>query len=136
MAEFDWVGTRDASAQHCLPDAIDFRDRHGGDAIQAHNHDLVVRAAHLLADTWKTAIGAPDGLFGSMATIRLPSGFGTGLKAAQELRRRLLDEYRIQVPVNDLNGALWVRISAQMYNGLDEYERLADAILIERKNLS
>ena len=136
VAEFDWVGTRDASAQQALPAALDFRETFGDVAIRDHNHDLAVRAAHMLSDAWKTPIGAPDALLGSMAVVRLPSGLGTTQAHAFEVRRRLLDEYRIQTPVWALDGQLWLRISAQIYNGFAEYEALANAILTERRNAS
>jgi isopenicillin-N epimerase len=134
VAEFDWVGTRDASAQQSLPTALNFREAFGDEAVRQHNHDLIVRAAHMLSDAWKTAVGAPDDLLGSIAAIRLPSGLGTSQADAFEVRRRLLDEYRIQTPVWALGGELWLRISAQIYNGFSEYEALADAILTERRN--
>lgn len=136
VAEFDWVGTRDASAQQALPAALDFRETFGDEPIRQHNHNLAVRAAHLLSDAWKTPIGAPDALLGSMAAVRLPSGLGSTQAHAFEVRRRLLDEYRIQTPVWALDGQLWLRISAQIYNGIKEYEVLADAILTERRNAS
>jgi len=136
IAEFDWVGTRDASAQHALPDAIDFLDRFGDQDIREHNHALAVRAAHRLAEVWDTGIGGPDALLGAMAAIRLPSGLGNDDRAAIELRRRLLDEYRIQAPIRAWGRDLWVRISAQIYNDLGEYEKLGQAVLTERRNAS
>lgn len=134
VAEFDWTGTRDASAQHALPAALAFRERFGDAAVRKHNHDLVVRAAHLLAESWDTGIGAPDEQLGSMAAVRLPAGLGPGAGQAVELRRRLLEEYRIQVPVWSVRDALWLRISAQIYNTSEDYRALAEAVLTETRN--
>ena len=39
-----------------------------------------------------------------------------------------LHPYPIQVPVACAEGKLWVRISAQIYNRPEEYERLATAV--------
>ncbi len=36
----------------------------------------------------------------------------------------------LQVPVRVVNGELYVRISAHVYNELSEYKVLADAILV------
>ncbi len=41
----------------------------------------------------------------------------------------LSDILSLQVPCACWEGKLWVRISAQLYNTMDEYEALADAIL-------
>lgn len=136
VAEFDWVGTRDASAQQSLPTAIDFREKFGDAAVREHNHALTLEAGHFLASEWGTALGAPDDMLGSMVAVRAPSGLGTTTEHTIEMRRRLLDEYRIQVPVWALDGQLWVRISAQIYNHMDEYRSLAEAVLVERRNAS
>lgn len=127
-AEFEWVGTRDGSPHLCLPDALAFAERFGFERIRGHNHDLVNRAADLLVRRWGTERGAGPEMTGSMATIRLPAGFEPTLAAAQALRNRLIDEHRVQVPIRPLAGSLWCRISAQIYNEVEDYERLAEAI--------
>lgn len=134
VAEFDWVGTRDASAQLALPDALGFLDRFGAEAVARRNHDFVVAAGKRLAEAWGTGVGAPPGMTGSMLTVRLPDGLGTTQAQGIELRRRLLDERRIQVPVNALAGGLWARVSGQIYNEPSDIEALAEAVLAERRN--
>jgi hypothetical protein len=42
-----------------------------------------------------------------------------------------LDKHRIQVPFFTIKGTLWLRISAQAYNQMPDYERLAEAVLEE-----
>jgi isopenicillin-N epimerase len=59
-----------------------------------------------------------------MRLVQLP--FTT--ESPDGLRRKLWLEHRIDVPVNALAGGLWVRISAQIYNDMDDYRRLARAI--------
>ena len=134
LAEFDWVGTRDGSAQHSLPAALDFLDQYGIDAVRAHNHALALTAGKRLADAWGTETGAPASLTGSMVTVRLPDGYGSGLEVATELRLRLLHEDRIQTRINPLAGGLWARVSSQIYNDLAEIDRLAEAVLAKRPN--
>jgi isopenicillin-N epimerase len=45
------------------------------------------------------------------------------------LRHRLLVEARIEVQVHAYRNRLHARISAQIYNDLDQIERLATAVL-------
>lgn len=40
----------------------------------------------------------------------------------------LVDPSRIEVPVKCVQGRLYVRLSAHLYNQLSDYERLADAM--------
>lgn len=134
VAEFDWVGTRDASAQLALPDALSFLDRFGAEAVARRNHDFVVAAGRRLAEAWGTEVGAPPGLTGSMVTVRLPDGLGDTQAHGLEMRRRLLEERRIQVPINALAGGLWARVSGQIYNDTADIDALAEAVLVERRN--
>jgi len=134
VAEFDWVGTRDASPQLALPDALAFMERFGVDRVRKHNRDLALESGRRLAEAWGTEMGSAAALTGSMITVRLPDGLGTTQAGALELRRRLLDERRIQVPINALSGGLWARVSAQIYTQHSEIDALAEAVLVERRN--
>ncbi len=127
-AEFDWVGTRDASAQFALPDALAFIERLGGPDIKEHNRALAFDAALMLAGVWGTRTGAARDQTGSMAMVELPLGGPATRERAQEIRARLLDEHRVQVPINAIGARYWARISAQIYNDMDDYARLAAAV--------
>ncbi|MEM6742143.1 MAG: aminotransferase class V-fold PLP-dependent enzyme [Pseudomonadota bacterium] len=133
-AEFDYVGTRDASAQHALPAALDFMARFGVETLQARNHALAVEAGSRLAAAWGSETGAPAELIGAMAVVRLPYGAEGDFGAAQRLRDRLLDEDGIQVRLHPLAGGLWARVSLQIYNDLADIDRLAEAVLAKRPN--
>lgn len=124
VAEFDWTGTRDPSSYLAVPAALAFRQTFGDSRIKARNRALAEQAGAYLADAWKTRLGAPAGLAGSMRMIRLPLASGT----APDVRLKLWQDHRIDVPVNGLNGELWVRVSAQLYNEMDDYRRLAAAV--------
>jgi isopenicillin-N epimerase len=124
-AEFDWVGTRDPSAWLSVPAAIDFHERLGGAKLRERNAALAREQATLLAGVWQTERGAPDALTGSMAAVRLPLREATTTERALELRRKLFDDHRIEVPVTAFAGALWARISAHAYNRPADYARLA-----------
>ena len=125
LAEFDWTGTRDPSAWLAVPAAIDFHGQLGGPSLQARNTALARDAANLLAQQWRSERATSDPLTGSMAAVRLPASGAATPHRALELRRLLFDRHRIEVAINPFAGALWVRISAQAYNELRDYERLA-----------
>jgi isopenicillin-N epimerase len=124
-AQFDWTGTRDPSAWLAVPAAIDFHMRLGGPSLRARNTALARDAANLLVQRWRSERAAPDPLTGSMAAVRLPACGAATPRRALELRRLLFDRHRIEVAINPFGGALWVRISAQAYNELTDYQRLA-----------
>lgn len=127
-AEFDWVGTRDPSAWLASPAAITFMREVGLDAIRAWNHDLVWRAAHMLAERWGTTFEVPEQMVGCMATVPMPERFGTTKEEVVRLRDALLHEDGIEVQMHAWRGRPWTRLSAQIYNESGDFERLAAAV--------
>ena len=124
IAEFDWTGTRDPSAYLCVPAAIAFRKSFGDHKIKSRNSALAAEASAYLAKIWQTRVGGPEPSVTSMRLVQLPNINCS----ADELRVKLRRDHRIDVPVNALGGRLWVRISAQIYNEMDDYRRLALAV--------
>jgi isopenicillin-N epimerase len=127
LAEFDWTGTIDPTPFLCVPDGIACHARFGGPALMARNKDLALAAARLLAARWGTALGGPPEAFAAMVTVRLPAGEATP-EAGRALQRRLAEEHRIEAAIVAQSGSLWVRVAAQAYNALADYERLAAVI--------
>jgi len=125
--EFDWTGTFDPSAWLAVPEAIRFMASlvdGGWPEIMRRNRALALRGRDILIDALGIERPAPDNMLGSMAAIPLPDGNGEPLQDA------LLEQYRIEVPI-----APWpyapkrvLRISAQLYNEVSDYEKLAEAL--------
>jgi hypothetical protein len=67
-------------------------------------------------------------MLGAMATVRLPEFGPADRTTAVKLHDWLLDAHRIEGPVLLLSGSLWVRLSAPVYNGIEDYQRLGEAI--------
>jgi isopenicillin-N epimerase len=134
LAEFDWVGTRDPSNWLAVETALDFIETVGAESLRERNHALMCEAATLIGERWGAPVGAPFALLGAMATIGLPpqgqfSALPPTLESATKIRAHLWEEHRIEVPVTAFADRLWARISAQIYNELSDYHRLADALL-------
>ena len=49
-------------------------------------------------------------------------------RSAVEWRNLLRDDFSIEVQTLERDGAVWFRISRQLYNGMEDYERLAGAL--------
>jgi len=126
--EFDWTGTRDPTAWLALPSALAFYRSMGDGALRSRNHALAVTAAELMAKRWRTEVGAPAEMLGAMAVVRLPGRHPGTPAAAQAIHDQLWQKCHIEVPVMSLEQTLWVRISAQIYNDLDDYQQLVAGI--------
>jgi isopenicillin-N epimerase len=130
--ELDWVGSDDPSPWLCAPLALDLHEALGGAALREANHRLVAEGRQVLAEALGVDLPHPDDptLYGSMATVPLPGGFGPATPAAAlELNRRLFALHRVEVPAICWGGRLWVRISGfAAYNRPSDYARLAEAL--------
>jgi len=132
---FDWAGTFDPSAWFCVGEAIRFIGGllpGGWREVYRRNHALAVAARRTLCDQLQVEPPCPETLLGSMATIPLPDRFQrvppSGKIDREQLR--LYDEFGIEVPLMRFGQPprRWLRVSAQIYNSLAEYEYLGAAL--------
>ena len=133
IAEFDWTGTRDFTAALAAPAGIEFHRKLGGAALMARNQALAREAAMLLARIWQSETAGPLDGFAAMATVRLAVPGAADAERAKRLSRWLAEEHHIEAAIFPEGHALWLRVAAQAYNELGEYERLA--ALVATSNL-
>jgi len=133
--EFDWPGTFDPTACLCVPAALRFMASladGGWPEVMRRNRELALRARDLLCDQLGIDKPAPDEMLGSMAAIPLPDGpTYVPTLFSDPLQDALLFERQIEVPI-----VPWpsqpkrvLRVSAQLYNTIEEYETLARALV-------
>ncbi len=126
--EFDLVGTRDPSAYLATPAALAMREEFGEQAIRDYNHTLAWQAANALAGRWGTRWTAPESMVGSMASVPLPAHLGATRDDAAGLRDALLFEDGFELHVQARHGSLRLRLAAQVYNDMSDFERLGEAV--------
>ncbi|MGQ0740952.1 MAG: aminotransferase class V-fold PLP-dependent enzyme [Alphaproteobacteria bacterium] len=126
LAEFDWVGTRDPSPWLCFDAAVQAHDWFGGQSLMARNNALALQAGDYLEKRLKAPRAARGSLQSAMTSLRLAPK--ATVEQTIELRRALETQYGIEAPFFPFQGELWLRASAQIYNEMDDYVRLAAAV--------
>lgn len=138
LTEFDFQGTADYTSFMAIPEALMFMSGllpGGWPALMNHNHNLCIQGRNLLCERLDITPPAPDGMIGSICTLILPERFGPvparATKYHDATQDDILQQYRIQVPFWGIptSPARYMRISAQAYNSLAQYEYLADALI-------
>ncbi len=131
--EFDWTGTDDPTAYLCVPAAVSFLEKllpAGLPALMVRNRALALAARELLCRELSVPVPSPADTIGSLAAVPLPDGPGgrAGKRDPQELE--LFDRFHIEVPIMPWPAPpkRLIRVSAQAYNGIDDYQRLASAL--------
>jgi isopenicillin-N epimerase len=138
--EFDWTGTQDPTAWLTVPMAIDYLAGlvpGGWPALMARNRALALEARRLLCAAVGTEPACPEEMIGSIASVILPDNrtVETGWRVRDPVQGRLFEAWGIEVPIMRWPAPpkRMVRVSAQLYNHLPQYVRLAEAL---RKELA
>ena len=134
--EHDWTGTRDPSAWLAVPSAIRVMGSMlpgGWSELRDRNRNLLLAGRRVVCEMLEIEPPCPESMIGSLASVPLPDGKGEGIHELfpfDALQKELFTECRIEVPV-----IAWparpnrlLRISAQLYNTLDQYVYLAQAL--------
>ncbi len=135
--EFDWTGTDDPTTYICVGKSIEYLGGlvdGGWPAIRARNRALALAGRTILCEALEQPAPSPESMIGSLAAVLIPDGKSTvksGPLKTDPLQDALLFQHRIEVPI-----VPWprppkrlCRISAQLYNDLDQVRRLAAALV-------
>jgi isopenicillin-N epimerase len=117
-----WQGTHDPSAYLSVPAAIDFQAEHGWDGVRRRCHQLAEAARDRLTELTGIEPLAPADSFVQMVGAALPPC------DAADVKRRLYDEHRVEVPVWERDGQPLIRVSFQGYNDEADLDRLVGAL--------
>ena len=132
--EFDWTGTLDPTAWMCIPFAIDYLGglfEGGWGEIMARNNSLALAARSMIMERVGLEPVCSEDFITSMAAFIIP---GTPTHPDPDpLHERLYNLHSIQVPVQgwENHSARYLRISAHLYNHIEQYERLCEALIHE-----
>ena len=119
-----WMGTRDPSAALTVPVAIKFMQDHNWDDVRIACHTLLRIAIERICDlTGLPPLYPLDSEFYSqMAIAPLPPS------NLAQLKLRLYDEFRVEVPLIQWQDRQFVRVSVQGYNTRQDIDALLHAL--------
>ncbi len=136
-AQFDWVGTDDPSARLSVGSALEVMDAHhpeGWSGVRASNSEMVLVGRNIVAEAIGVDPPAPDSMIGSIASLPINCAAQPSTGIFDPLMYALRERWAIEVPVfdwPDVEHPRLLRVSAQQYNSIEDYERLAEALRVE-----
>jgi len=130
--QFEYTGTRDYSAFLSLRQALEFRRNLTDEVVTSYNNNLCLKAGKMMTEAWNTSRPVPDSMVASMINIRIPCNSRvpgecyTYSEPALYLWMIAKNVWSLVFP--DTDGTLYVRLSCQIYNEMDDYVRLMKVI--------
>jgi isopenicillin-N epimerase len=125
LDHLEWWGTKDPAAYLAVPAAIQFQDQNDWPAARRSCHELARQALQRVCDL--TALPSPytddEGFYNQMMIAALPP-----IDDPRDLKARLYDDFRVEVPCITWNGRQFVRVSVQGYNTQADIDALLTAL--------
>jgi isopenicillin-N epimerase len=122
----EWQGTRDIAAFLSVPAAIEFMRAHDWDRIRAECHALAQDSRQRVTELTGLPPLSPDSpeWYAQMGAVLLPDC------DIDALKRRLYDEFAVEIPIYTWNGQPLTRISIQGYNTQADVDTLVEALKV------
>jgi isopenicillin-N epimerase len=123
--EHEWIGTRDLAAFLTVPEAIAYQQKQDWDKVRSACHQLAVETWHRIHELTKEnpLHPNPETWFAQMIVASLPSQTDIVV-----LKKRLYDEYRVEIPLITWDEKKLIRLSIQGYNTQRDVNRLLFAL--------
>ncbi|KAH7071961.1 pyridoxal phosphate-dependent transferase [Paraphoma chrysanthemicola] len=147
VSNFEFVGTIDNAPYLCIPAALAWRERLGGEeVIRKYCSTLAKEGAKLVAAKLGTEVlENSTNTLGQccLSNVRLPVSVATAQGFAAKagigqadvggtvrdwMSKTLIDDYGTFVQSLFYNGAWWARLSGQVYLGLEDFEWAAETL--------
>jgi isopenicillin-N epimerase len=126
---FDWPGTKDFTPYLSIPAALEYRALYGEQRIRSYCNSLAYDAGQHVAKELGTRTGIPRNMAAAMMTIALPDGYGPPKQDnANALRDLIRRTHNLEIDIQAFERKLWLRLSAYIYNDMEDADRLVHAI--------
>ncbi|WP_433614107.1 aminotransferase class V-fold PLP-dependent enzyme [Dactylosporangium sp. CA-139114] len=122
-ANLEWLGSHDYTPWLAAPAGLFVLRTLGIEAVRRHNTALAEYGQRVVAEAIGAEVPAATGL--PMTVIPLRPGVASDPEAAAALRRRISDELAAEVGLAAWRGRGYLRLSGQIYNRAEDYQRLA-----------
>ena len=120
-----WSGTKDPAAALSVPAAIGFMRENHWEQVRASCHQLLYSAIERICDQTGLPPLYPleSDFYLQMGTIPIPK-----VRDLNELKSRLYNDYKIEIPCIEWNTRHFIRLSVQGYNSNDDIDILVNAL--------
>ena len=122
--EFEWQGTRDIAAYLSVPAAIEYQRARDWPSVRRRCHRIASGVRARLLELYGLEPFTPDSeeFYAQMVAVPLPAC------DAQSVKKRLLEEFNVEIPILSWQGRQLVRVSVQAYTSQRDLDVLVRAL--------
>ena len=127
----EFQGTIDYTSWLAAPTGVFALRSLGVETVREHNAALAAYGQRVVGEALGLAprdLPQPGGPGVAMRVVPLPAGLATTGPEAYDLRTHIADKLATEVALNAWGGRGMLRLSAQIYNRPEEYDRLAERL--------
>ena len=127
----EFQGTVDYTPWLAAPTGLFVLRTLGVEAVRAHNAALAAYGQRVVGAALGVSaaeLPEPGGPGVAMRVVPLPAGLATTMPEAQALRNHISEKLATETAVNAWGGRGLLRLSAQVYNRAEDYDRLAERL--------
>ena len=118
-------GTDDYSSYLTTPHAIRFHESFDSVERDAHNRQLIDEVAKMLHDHWGTETDVPTAMFCPwMRLVQVPCKQQLTQSQTEDVTLQMSSEHKVETVVLSPGDSTYVRLSANIYNEVSDYEKL------------
>lgn len=118
----EWLGTHDPSAYLTVPKAIEFQQQNNWPTVRARGHEMAIQVVDAAAEIPGVERVHPNEFFQQMALIELTRGGDADQMKSQ------FEERHIEVPIIRWNDRVFIRVSIQVYNTMNDLDKFVTAL--------
>ena len=118
----DWQGTRDMSAFLTIPEAIRFLEQNNWTEVAKKCRQQVISTRNDFLNLLDISPPCPDNWLAQMSSIPIE------IDNIESCKNLLLKKYKIEVPIFNWEGKIFLRYSIQAYNSSNDLDKLLSAI--------
>ncbi|XP_061177973.1 uncharacterized protein LOC133186717 [Saccostrea echinata] len=131
--EYCIQGTRDDIPYFCVPEAIQFyKDVGGMEKINKYARNLLDKASALIAERLGTEmLQIPKSMEApGMRLVLLPEyeGYDKTWEGSEKLYMDIMNQHKINCVIYPVQSELYLRLSANIYNEMEDYIKIADLL--------
>ncbi|KAJ9056672.1 hypothetical protein DSO57_1030583 [Entomophthora muscae] len=124
---FAWPGTIDFTCWLSSPAALNFRLGLGDAEMRNYMHELAWQGGQKIASALKTEVLGLKHQTGFMVNVAFPFVLRPGIDAKFE--NLMWEQFKFRVKVFMYNHRTWIRVSAQIFLEMEDFDRLAQALV-------